>query len=68
MSERSCVVCGGSMEGRRRHARCCGGACRAELSRLRRILAGRQADGYGSLSDMLSRRRKRTQRRSEPVG
>ncbi len=51
---RCCVVCGAPMEGRRRQARTCGGACRAEASRLRRLLAGEQpVDGCYSLADRL---------------
>jgi hypothetical protein len=54
MTERRCVVCGAPMEGRRRQARTCGGACRAEASRLRRLLAGEQpVDGCYSLADRL---------------
>lgn len=34
--KRTCAVCGGALEGRRRHAVCCSGACRAEASRRRR--------------------------------
>ena len=30
---RACAICGVSLAGRRRHARCCSGACRAEASR-----------------------------------
>lgn len=42
------------MEGRRRQAKACGGACRAEASRLRRLLAGEQpVDGCYSLADRL---------------
>lgn len=57
---RSCAVCGASLEGQRSHARFCSGACRAEASRLRRIIAGEGADGYGSVLER-ERRRKRTQ-------
>jgi hypothetical protein len=56
MTERRCVVCGARMEGRRRQARTCGGACRAEASRLRRLLAGEQpVDGCYSVADRLGR-------------
>lgn len=48
--ERLCGLCGTSIEGRRRHARFCSGACRAEASRLRRILSGSEADGFGSIA------------------
>lgn len=42
------------MEGRRRQARACSGPCRAEASRLRRLLAGEQpVDGCYSLAERL---------------
>jgi hypothetical protein len=56
MTGRRCCVCGGSLEGRRRQARTCGGACRAEASRLRRLLAGEQpVDGCYSVADRVGR-------------
>lgn len=55
-----CVMCGGSLEGRRRHALTCSGRCRAERSRLRRILDGRGADGRLSVADGRGGPRKRT--------
>lgn len=45
---RVCVVCGASLEGQRSDARHCGGPCRAEASRLRRILDG-NAGPYASI-------------------
>jgi hypothetical protein len=60
-AERRCAMCGGSMEERRRrHARYCPGACRAEASRLRRIAAGTTVDGFASVADREARRRRRT--------
>ena len=57
---RSCVVCGSSLEGRRRQTRCCSGACRAEAARLRAILSGSGAGTYRSVAGRLAARRKRT--------
>jgi len=42
---RACPVCGQSLDGRRPQTRCCSAACRAEASRLRRLLAGRPVNG-----------------------
>lgn len=47
---RTCPICGTSLEGRRKHARFCSAPCRAEGSRLRRLLSGREVDGYGSVA------------------
>lgn len=52
---RVCPVCGAGLDGRRRQARYCGGACRAEASRLRRLLDGRPVDGFASVGDRLDR-------------
>jgi len=64
MTTRVCSVCGTSLEGRRRQARYCGGACRAEASRLRRLLDGEPVDGFASVGDRLGRMalRNRTER------
>lgn len=61
---RLCPVCGESLDGRRRHARYCSGACRAEASRLRRLLEGSPVDGFASVADRLDRMtaRNRTER------
>lgn len=61
---RRCPVCGDSLDGMRAHARYCSGACRAEASRLRRLLDGSPADGFQSVADRLDRmtERKRTER------
>jgi hypothetical protein len=58
--ERACVICGRDLAGHHRHARVCGGTCRAERSRLRRILDGAAPDGFVSLADYHARHRKRT--------
>ncbi len=50
---RVCVVCGASLAARRRHARYCSGSCRAEASRLRRILGGSQPDGFASVASRI---------------
>jgi hypothetical protein len=60
----ACLVCGDDLSGRRRDALTCSGACRAERSRLRRLLAGGTVDGWDSVEDRLQSRRKRTVRRS----
>ena len=57
---RVCVVCGESLDGMRRHALFCGPPCRAEGSRLKRILAGAAPDGYPSLAGRLEAARNRT--------
>jgi hypothetical protein len=48
--ERVCVVCGTSLSAHRPHARHCSGACRAEASRIRAILAGQYSGQYISLA------------------
>ena len=48
--ERVCVVCGASLSAHRPHARHCSGACRAEASRIKAILAGKYTGPYVSLS------------------
>ncbi len=58
---RLCAICGASLDGRRAHARYCSGACRAEASRLRRIVAGQEPDGFRTLADRLRRQRNRTE-------
>ena len=44
----------------RSHAQFYGGPCRAEASRIRRILNSAAPDGYRSLGDRLEAARKRT--------
>lgn len=60
-SERVCPACGASLEGRRADARYCTGACRAEASRLERLLAGKPVDGYTSLIEYMDSPQKRTE-------
>jgi hypothetical protein len=55
---RACVVCGTNLAGRRADARHCGGPCRAEASRLRRILAGREVGPYQSIQARMAARRR----------
>jgi hypothetical protein len=51
------------MEGRRRQAKACGGPCRAQASRLRRILAGEApVDGAHSAVELLGRLEARAHR------
>ena len=57
-----CALCGGRMEGKRRDARYCSAAHRTEASRLRRLLSGQKADGYGSLAHRLEAAQMRTRR------
>lgn len=54
--ERICVVCGGSLKGRRKDARCCSASCRAEQSRIRAIIDGTYGP-YRSLAERLAKRR-----------
>jgi hypothetical protein len=56
-----CLVCGADLRGRRCDALTCGGACRAERSRLRRLLAGESVDGWDSMDDRLQSRHRRTE-------
>jgi len=62
--QESCPVCGDDLSDHRIDALTCSGACRAERSRLRRLLAGESVDGWDSVEDRLRSRRKRTERRS----
>lgn len=55
-----CPICGASLDGHRRDAVYCGGPCRTEASRIRRLLGGRTTDGYGTLRDYLGRAQRRT--------
>lgn len=59
MNGRRCVVCGGSLRGRRRDARCCSSACRREASRWRTVLAGRNDGPYSTLGQLQNRRQRR---------
>ena len=49
---RICVVCGASLAGMRSDARYCGPPCRAEASRLKRILDGRES-AYQSVHERI---------------
>jgi hypothetical protein len=65
-AERCCAVCGASLDGRRPQALYCSGACRADASRLRRLLSGQEVDGYRSVWDfLLNARKNRTDRQPE---
>lgn len=51
---RRCLICGASLEGRRRQTPTCSDVCRAEASRLRRLLDGESpVDGFSSVADRL---------------
>jgi hypothetical protein len=63
----NCGICAASLDGRRADARFCSGACRAEASRLRRILSGEGADGYATLADRQAAAQKRTRAPVERV-
>ncbi len=54
--KRHCPVCGTDLAAKRSDARFCGGRCRAEASRLSRLLAGADADGWGSVEERLEKR------------
>jgi hypothetical protein len=56
---RACLVCGTSLEGRRREARYCSGACRREANRIAHLLAGQPDSGYRTLGDYVQRRQRR---------
>jgi hypothetical protein len=62
MTAPTCAVCGASLEGRRATARFCGPPCRAEASRVRRVLEGEEADGYRNLAGRREASRRRTRR------
>ncbi len=55
---RECVLCGAPLDGRRVDARFCTSVCRAEASRIRAVLDGREPDGYPTLPDRLIAMRK----------
>lgn len=48
---RRCRLCGFAIEHLRADSGFCGDACRAEASRLRRILTGETVNGYETLAD-----------------
>jgi hypothetical protein len=47
------TVCGGSLEGRRRHAVTCSASCRREAARIRPVLAGLSGGPYATLAPTL---------------
>jgi hypothetical protein len=55
---RTCPVCGAALANRRRDALYCGGPCRAEASRLRRLRTGRVVDGYRNVAAYKARQRR----------
>ncbi len=55
-----CPLCGATMVGRRSDARVCSAACRAEVSRLSRLLDGETVGPYSSVAARLKAARKRT--------
>jgi hypothetical protein len=63
MMHRRCIVCGGSLEGRRRDARCCSASCRREGARWRRVEAGEPDGPYSTIEQLQARR----QRRAKPT-
>lgn len=63
---RHCVVCDASLAGRRRDARHCSGACRADASRLRAILKSSSTAPYRSVRERLDRAQKRTHGLTDP--
>jgi hypothetical protein len=58
-SGRRCPICGEPMDDARPQAKYDRPACRAEASRLGRLLAGEPCDGMTSIADWLDRRRLR---------
>lgn len=68
VAERVCVVCGASLSAHRPQARHCSGACRAEASRIRAILAGKYSGPYVSLSSRFQALRGGFVRLSEVTG
>lgn len=63
----ACALCGGDLSGRRTDARFCSGVCRAEASRLRRLLGGVEVDGYQSFAERLAGFQRRTNSLSNAV-
>lgn len=57
---RVCVMCHATLEGRRRDALYCSGACRAEGGRHRAILRGEGPQGYRSIAERINCPRSRT--------
>ncbi len=57
-AQKSCPVCGAALYNHRRDALYCGGPCRAEASRVRRLREGQIVDGYGDLTAYNARQRR----------
>ena len=55
-----CALCGEDLAGKRSDARFCSRTCRAEASRLRRLLSGVEVDGYRSFAERLAAFQMRT--------
>ena len=53
---RGCVVCGVSLDGRRRQARYCSPSCRRHANRVLGLLRGEPQPGYAYLDAYLPRR------------
>jgi hypothetical protein len=49
---RTCAICGSSLEGFRSQARYCGGGCRTEARRIRRLVSGVQTGHYATLTQI----------------
>lgn len=62
LTERVCVVCGGSLAGRSEATRHCSAACRVEASRIRAILAGNYSGPYRSIRERLEASQRGVQR------
>lgn len=57
--ERKCTACGKPIPpDRRSDARCCSDACRSDLSRRRRLTAGKPVGGYSDLDAYENRKRR----------
>lgn len=55
-----CRYCGAPMRWKRRTAVYCGSSCRADASRLRRLLEGEPTDGYASVAAFIATRHRRS--------
>ena len=70
--ERRCPVCAQTLEGKRADAVYCGGPCRVEAWRIRRLLSGRSAGRYRCLKDRVEAigraRHRRTQKAPGALG
>ncbi len=57
-ARRTCPICGTALVNCRRDALYCGGPCRAEASRVRRLREGNAVDGYPDLKAYDARQRR----------